>query len=58
MKQTITNWLMKNRAPISYTIGILNVLSGLSNIALGNVVGGVFWIVIGSVIIFDTWTFK
>jgi hypothetical protein len=58
MKDAIVNWLMKNRAPISYTIGILNVLSGLSNIALGNVVGGVFWIVIGSVIIFDTWTFK
>ena len=58
MKEKITNWLMTHRTAIGYTIGILNVLSGLSNIAIGNVVGGAFWIGIGAVIIYDVRTFK
>lgn len=58
MKETITNWLMKHRTAIGYTAGIANVLSGLSNIALGNIVGGAFWIGIGAVIIIDVRTYK
>jgi formate/nitrite transporter FocA (FNT family) len=58
MKQTIVNWLMTHRTTIGYTIGILNILSGLSNITLGNVVGGVFWIAIGAVIILDVRSYK
>jgi formate/nitrite transporter FocA (FNT family) len=58
MKQTITNWLMKHRTAIGYTIGALNVLSGLSNIAIGNVVSGAFWVGIGAVIIYDVRTYK
>ena len=58
MKQTITDWLMEHRTTIGYTIGILNILSGLSNIALDNVVGGLFWIAVGALIIFDVRSFK
>lgn len=46
-------WLSRNRKPVGYTIGIANVLSGVSNIALGNVVIGAFWIGIGALIISD-----
>jgi Ca2+/Na+ antiporter len=58
MKDKIVNWLMAHRKPIGYSIGALNVLSGVSNIALGNVVGGAFWVVIGAVIIVDVKTFN
>lgn len=49
---------MKHRTTIGYTIGILNILSGLSNITLDNVVGGIFWIAIGIVIILDVRSYK
>jgi len=51
-------WFDRNRTPIGYTVGGLNVLSGLADLALGNVFSGIFWILIGVVILFDTWQYK
>jgi hypothetical protein len=39
--------------PIGYFVGGANIISGLGNIVLGMVVPGVFWIVLGAVIIHD-----
>ena len=52
MKHKVYKWLMDNRVAIGYTIGGINVLSGLINIALGNM-SGLLWIAIGSYIIYD-----
>lgn len=56
--EKFANWFGRNRLVIGYTVGGLNVLSGILNILLGNVVSGVFWLVIGSAIIYDTKYFK
>ena len=45
---------MDNRLAIGYTVGGINVLSGIADIAFGNVGLGILWIIIGSVIIYDT----
>jgi hypothetical protein len=50
-------WL-KYRNPIGYFIGGMNVLSGLLNILVGNVVLGLFWVSMGAFIIFDVRTYK
>lgn len=52
----IATWFMKHRTAIGYTIGFVNILSGLANITLGNVVGGAFWIAIGAIIVYDVRT--
>jgi hypothetical protein len=52
----IATWFMNHRTAIGYTIGFANILSGLANIALGNVVGGLFWTVIGAIIVYDVRT--
>lgn len=54
MKDKIVNWFMDNRLAIGYTVGGINVLSGIADIAFGNVGLGILWIIIGSVIIYDT----
>jgi len=50
----IATWFMKHRTAIGYTIGFANIISGVVNIALDNVGLGILWIIIGSVIIYDT----
>ena len=54
----ITTWFMKHRTAVGYTIGFANNISGLANIAVGNVVGGLFWLAIGALIVYDVRTFK
>ena len=51
-------WFEHNRKPIGYTIGGLNIGSGVGQIAVGNVPAGVLWVIIGAVIVFDSRTFK
>jgi len=58
MKDKIVNWFVTNRLPIWYTVGSINVLSGIADMASGNIVYGVFWIVLGSVILYDTYVSK
>lgn len=58
MKTKIASWFWKHRAIIGYSIGYLNVMSGLVNIALGNVMTGLFWLGIGLFLIWDVRTYK
>jgi hypothetical protein len=51
-------WFGRNRQTIGYTIGGINVLNGVASVALGNTLNGVFFIVLGSAIIFDAKVFK
>ena len=48
----------RHREPIGYTVGGINLLNGFVGIISGNVVNGIFWILLGSAIIFDTRMFK
>ena len=54
MKDAIVNWIKANLKPIWYTVGGINILSGVADLATGNFLFGIFWIVIGSAIVFDT----
>ena len=51
-------WFGRNRKTIGYTVGGVNVLNGVSSLALGNTLGGICFIVLGSAIIFDAKVFK
>jgi len=50
----VKEFLYKHRVRISYFIGGANILSGLLNVLVGNVVIGLFWLSMGAFIIFDT----
>ena len=54
----VATWFMKHRVAIGYTIGFANIISGVVNIALDNVVSGLFWTVIGAIIVHDARTNK
>jgi len=54
----IKNFLYQHRVKISYFIGGANILSGLLNILIGNVVLGLFWLSMGAFIIFDVRTYS
>ena len=51
-------WFGRNRITIGYTIGGINVLNGVTSVALGDTLSGVFFIVLGSAIILDAKVFK
>jgi hypothetical protein len=51
-------WFGRNRKTIGYTIGGINVLNGVASVVLGDTLNGVFFIVLGSAIIFDSKVFK
>ena len=51
-------WFGRNRITIGYTIGGINVLNGVASVAIGNTLNGIFFIVLGSAIIFDSKVFK
>lgn len=53
-----SDWMLKHRLKIGYTVGIMNIISGLLNIALGSIIPGLFWGAIGAYIIFDVRTYK
>ena len=55
MKDKIIFWLSENRTKIGYTLGALNVISGVSLIATGNTANGLIQLFLGSVLIFDAW---
>jgi hypothetical protein len=52
------NWCSDNRKNIGYTIGGINVASGLFNIMSGSMMSGIACLVVGLVIIFDSKVFK
>jgi|APGre2960657505_1045072.scaffolds.fasta_scaffold465102_2 hypothetical protein len=58
MMEKFFEWFGRHREPIGYTVGGINLLNGFVGIISGNVVNGIFWILLGSAIIFDTRMFK
>ena len=50
-------WFGRNRKTIGYSVGGMNMLSGLGQIASGNFWYGVMWI-IGAALILDAHEFK
>jgi hypothetical protein len=48
-------WFGTYRKPIGYTIGGVNVLSGLQYFAQGNTAQGWLFFMIGYIILLDTW---
>lgn len=53
MKDKIVGWLVANKSPIEYTIGGLNVLSGLINMISGNISTGLLNLAVGAILIHD-----
>jgi hypothetical protein len=51
-------WFERNRKPIGYTIGGMNVVSGLVQIADGQFWTGIMWLILGSALILDAHQFK
>ena len=58
MMEKFMEWFGRNRQTIGYTIGGINVVNGVASVALGDTLSGVFFIVLGSAIIFDSKVFK
>jgi hypothetical protein len=56
--ETFFTWFEKNRKTIGYVVGGMTLLTGLADLAVGHVLLGTMWIVIGVAILFDTKTFK
>lgn len=52
------NWFGRNRKTIGYTIGGLNIVSGLGHMADGQFWPGIVWLVLGISLVFDTHQFK
>jgi hypothetical protein len=55
--RTIIKWIKTNRNLIGYTVGGLNIASGVINMLIGNFYTGVFNIIVGIFISVDTWLF-
>ena len=51
-------WFGRHRQMIGYTVGGFNILNGLLNLLVGNLAGGIFWLVLGGAIIIDAKYFK
>lgn len=58
MKDKFAEWFGRNRKTIGYTIGGLNLFAGLSYFIQGQYISGLLWLVIGSLIVFDTKEYK
>ena len=58
LMETFFTWFGKNRKTIGYVVGGMTLLTGLADLAVGHVLLGTMWIVIGVAILFDTKTFK
>ena len=51
-------WFGNNRKAIGYTIGGVNVLSGINFAVQGNYGLALLWLIIGGAIILDSYEFK
>lgn len=51
-------WIKANHNAIGYTVGGLNIASGIFNMFIGNFYTGVFNIIVGIFISVDTWLFN
>lgn len=55
MKDKVIFWFSENRKKIGYTLGGLNILSGLSLLGSTQASNGMMQIFVGTVLIFDAW---
>lgn len=55
MLEKLLFWFTENRKKIGYTLGALNLLSGLSLLASGHKGNALIQIFAGSVLIYDAW---
>lgn len=51
-------WFERNRKTIGYSIGGLNIVSGLGHMADGQFWPGIVWLVLGIALVFDAYEFK
>lgn len=51
-------WLMRNRKPVGYTIGGLNLLAALNYYIMGLTGMAVIWTVIGLFLVWDAYEYK
>ena len=51
-------WFGRNRQTIGYTVGGVNLGSGIAAIVGGSVWSGILWLVLGAAIILDVRMFK
>jgi hypothetical protein len=51
-------WIGRNRKPISYTIGALNLFAGISNLVNDNYTLAVVNLAIAAILIADAWRAK
>jgi hypothetical protein len=56
MIEKAITWFTINRKKIGYTLGGLNILSGLSLLGTSQASNGTLQIFVGAVIIFDAWS--
>lgn len=54
VEMKMLNWIRENHYAIGYTVGGLNIASGVINILIGNVYTGIFNIIVGVFISVDT----
>ena len=52
------NWFSRHRKSIGYVIGGLNLGSGIGYIMADDLVSGILWLIIGTLIVIDTKEFK
>jgi hypothetical protein len=55
---TFLDWFYRNRKTIGYTIGGLNILSGVDRAVNGDWGLALLWFVIGAFLIIDAYEFK
>lgn len=58
MVDNFLNWFARNRILIGYAVGTINLLNGLMFFNAGNVFSGIFWTILGAIIVLDTKEFK
>ena len=51
-------WFGRHRKTIGYTVGVMNLLSGINYFAHGQTFSGILWIILGAAILFDTKEYK
>ena len=56
--QAFLSWFEQHRKTIGYTVGTLNLLSGLAHLFVGNTGNGILWFTVGAAILIDTKEFK
>ena len=58
MKDKFIEWFGRNRKTIGYSVGGANILSSIVHLSNGQIVSGIVWLIVGSMIVFDTHEFK